>query len=46
LYPPLSTSLMYLSVIGVNLIIYGLLFSGISSSLTSINIFGTTDNMK
>ena len=46
LYPPLSTSLIYLSFIGVNLIIYGLLFSGISSSLTSINIFGTIQNMK
>jgi len=46
LYPPLSTTLMSLSSVGVNLIIYGLLFNGISSSLTSINIFGTIQNMK
>lgn len=46
LYPPLSTTLMSLSSVGVNLIIYGLLVNGVSSSLTSINIFGTLQNLK
>jgi cytochrome c oxidase subunit 1 len=46
LYPPLSTKFNTLSYVGVNLIIYGLLFSGISSSLTSINIFSTEQNIR
>jgi cytochrome c oxidase subunit 1 len=46
LYPPLSTSLMNLSSQSIDLIIYGITVSGISSSLTSINIFGTLMTMK
>ena len=46
LYPPLSTSLMSLSPIGVDLIMSGLLLSGISSSLTSLNFFVTIQNMR
>jgi len=41
LYPPLSTSLMTLISIGLDLIIYSLLFSGLSTSLTSINFIVT-----
>ena len=37
LYPPLSTSLMSLSPSSTGYILYGLLMSGISSCLTSIN---------
>lgn len=37
MYPPLSTSLMSLSAIGVGVIILGLLISGIGSSLSSLN---------
>ena len=46
LYPPLSTSLMSVSPVGVDVIIYGLLMSGISSLLTSINFFATIINMR
>ena len=46
LYPPLSTSLMSLSPIGIDIILYGLLFTGISSVLTSINFCGTIINMR
>jgi len=46
LYPPLSTSLMSLSPVGIDVIICGLLLSGISSSLTSINFFSTIQNMR
>jgi heme/copper-type cytochrome/quinol oxidase subunit 1 len=46
LYPPLSTSLMSLSPIGVDIIIYGLLLSGISTSLTSLNFIVTIQNMR
>jgi cytochrome c oxidase subunit 1 len=41
LYPPLSTALMNLSPLGMSLVINGLLLSGISSSLTSLNFFIT-----
>ena len=46
LYPPLSTSLMSLSPIGIDIILCGLLLSGISSCLTSINFFATIINMR
>ena len=46
LYPPLSTSLMSLSPVGVDVIIGGLLAVGISSSLTSLNFFVTLQNMR
>jgi cytochrome c oxidase subunit 1 len=41
LYPPLSTSLMTLTSIGIDLILYSLLLLGISTSLTSINFIVT-----
>ena len=41
LYPPLSTSIMTLTSIGIDLILYSLLISGISTSLTSINFIVT-----
>jgi cytochrome c oxidase subunit 1 len=41
LYPPLSTSLMTLTSVGMDLILYSLLVSGISTSLTSINFIVT-----
>jgi cytochrome c oxidase subunit 1 len=41
LYPPLSTSDMTLTSLGVDLIFYSLVFSGISTSLTSINFIVT-----
>merc|ERR1712196_475305 len=41
-YPPLSTSLMSLSPVGVDLLIIGLLLSGISS----LNFFTTIINMR
>ena len=46
LYPPLSTSLMSSSPIGIDVIIYGLICIGISSSLTSINFSITILCMK
>jgi len=46
LYPPLSTTLMSLSKVSMNLICYGLLLSGLSSSLTSLNILITLNVMK
>jgi len=46
LYPPLSTSLMSLSPIGIDILLYGLLLSGISSCLTSINFIATIINMR
>jgi len=46
MYPPLSTSLMCLSSYGCSLVISGLLASGISSSLTSLNYFVTVVIMK
>merc|ERR1712138_358572 len=45
-YPPLSTSLMNLSAVGVDLLIMGLLLSGISSFMTSLNFFCTVINMR
>merc|ERR1712046_180571 len=44
-YPPLSTSLMNLSAVGIDLLIMGLLLSGISSFITSLNFFCTVINM-
>jgi cytochrome c oxidase subunit 1 len=46
LYPPLSTSFMSLSPSSVAYIIIGLLMSGISSCLTSINFYVTILNMR
>merc|ERR1712198_500363 len=46
LYPPLSTSFMTLSPSSVAFMIFGLLVSGISSSLTSINFIATIINMR
>merc|ERR1711904_165493 len=45
LYPPLSTSFMSLSPSSVAFMIFGLLVSGISSSLTSLNFWVTILNM-
>merc|ERR1711937_649424 len=45
-YPPLSTSLMSLSAVGIDLLIMGLLLSGISSFMTSLNFFCTVINMR
>merc|ERR1711937_983587 len=45
-YPPLSTSLMSLSPVGIDLLIIGLLLSGISSFMTSLNFFTTIINMR
>jgi cytochrome c oxidase subunit 1 len=41
LYPPLSTSLMTLTSIGIDLTLYSLLLLGMSTSLTSINFIVT-----
>ena len=41
MYPPLSTSLMSLSPLGVDMMIIGLLLVGISSLMTSINYITT-----
>ena len=46
LYPPLSTSLMSLSFVGVDVIICGLLLSGISPSIPSLNFFVTMQNIR
>jgi cytochrome c oxidase subunit 1 len=46
LYPPLSTSLMSLSSLGISLVIYGLVLLGVSSTLTSFNFFVTFVYMK
>ena len=46
LYPPLSTSLMSLSPVELDVIILGLLLSGVSSTLTSLNFFVTIQNMR
>ena len=46
LNPPLSTSLMSLSSIGIDILAYGLLLSGGSSCLTSINFIATIINMR
>merc|ERR1712048_1215795 len=46
LYPPLSTSFMSLSPSSTAYLIFGLLMSGISSCLTSINFFITILNLR
>merc|ERR1712230_196845 len=46
LYPPLSTSLMSLSPSATAFIIFGLLMSGISSCLTSLNFLITVWNLR
>merc|ERR1712193_401862 len=46
LYPPLSTSFMSLSPSSVALMVFGLLMSGISSSLTSVNFWVTILNLR
>merc|ERR1712217_601408 len=46
LYPPLSTSFMSLSPSSTAFIVFGLLISGISSSLTSLNFWVTILNMR
>merc|ERR1712232_398039 len=46
LYPPLSTSFMSLSPSSIGNIIIGLLISGISSCLTSLNFWVTTLNLR
>merc|ERR1711976_847534 len=46
LYPPLSTSFMSLSPSSIAFIVFGLLISGISSSLTSVNFWTTILNMR
>merc|ERR1711976_1143176 len=46
LYPPLSTSFMSLSPSSVAYLIFGLLMSGISSCLTSLNFWVTILNLR
>merc|ERR1712050_766735 len=46
LYPPLSTSFMSLSPSSMFYIIFGLLVSGISSCLTSLNFYVTILNLR
>merc|ERR1711988_1242319 len=46
MYPPLSTSHMVLAPSSMAFIILGLLFSGISSCLTSLNFYVTILNMR
>ena len=46
LYPPLSTSFMSLSPSSTVFIIFGLLMSGISSCLTSLNFWTTIINLR
>ena len=46
LYPPLSTSLMSLSPVAIDLLIDALLVAGVSSFLSSLNFFGTIGNMR
>jgi heme/copper-type cytochrome/quinol oxidase subunit 1 len=46
LYPPLSTSFMSLSPSGTGNLIFGLLISGISSCLTSLNFWTTILNLR
>merc|ERR1712195_297295 len=46
LYPPLSTSFMSLSPSGTAYIIFGLLMSGVSSCLTSLNFYVTILNLR
>merc|ERR1712241_146600 len=46
LYPPLSTSFMSLSPSSLGILIFGLLISGISSCLTSLNFWTTILNLR
>merc|ERR1712125_257798 len=46
LYPPLSTSFLSLSPSSVALMVFGLLMSGVSSSLTSVNFWITILNLR
>merc|ERR1712170_300895 len=46
LYPPLSTSFMSLSSSATAYLVFGLLMSGVSSCLTSINFFITILNLR
>merc|ERR1711885_109141 len=46
LYPPLSTSFMSLSPSATAYLVFGLLMSGVSSCLTSINLFITILNLR
>merc|ERR1711920_1024637 len=46
LYPPLSTSFMSLSPSSVAYLIFGLLMSGVSSCLTSLNFWITILNLR
>merc|ERR1712066_907716 len=46
IYPPLSTSFMSLSPSSVALMVFGLLMSGVSSSLTSVNFWITILNLR
>merc|ERR1711985_122385 len=46
LYPPLSTSFMSLSPSSVAYLVFGLLMSGISSCLTSVNFWITILNLR
>merc|ERR1712039_780307 len=46
LYPPLSTSFMSLSISSTAYLIFGLLMSGISSCVTSINFWTTILNLR
>merc|ERR1712094_85077 len=46
LYPPLTTSFMSLSPSSIANLIFGLLISGISSSLTSLNFWTTILNLR
>merc|ERR1712187_1093205 len=46
LYPPLSTSFMSLSPSSTANLLFGLLISGISSSLTSLNFWTTILNLR
>jgi heme/copper-type cytochrome/quinol oxidase subunit 1 len=46
IYPPLSTSLMSLSPVNIDIIIDSLLIAGISSFLSSLNFMVTINNMR
>lgn len=46
LYPPLSTSLMSLSPVAIDVIVFGVLFSGIASLMSSINFLVTVIHLR
>merc|ERR1712093_300992 len=46
LYPPLSTSMMSLSPSSTAFVVFGLLMSGVSSCLTSLNFLITVSNLR